>query len=94
LIVFNAEPGKAVIKDNIWVMNSYKEEFEIESTSSVKGLIEVLNMEKVGDQYKLTLQITPPDNDQVNKIFTDEFIVKIKGGEEINVRCRGFMKAG
>jgi len=87
LIIFNAEPGKKIEKQ-IWVMNNYGNDFEIESISATDDIIKVINQQKVGGRYKLNLSITPPDND--SRFFRDTLNVKLTDGKNLNVRCRGF----
>ncbi|MCJ7693061.1 MAG: DUF1573 domain-containing protein [Sedimentisphaerales bacterium] len=89
IIVFNAEPNKPTKKE-VWILNNYGEDFEIESASSEKGIIKILSQEKVDGRYKFELEITPPETEDLRKIFTDELTVRIKDGEKLRVTCRGF----
>lgn len=89
IIIFNATAQTPVLRD-VWLLSNYDEDFEIESTSTTKGYIKVLKEEKVGSRYKFEIQITPPLPDGKKNVFTDEFIINIKDGEKIQVRCRGF----
>jgi hypothetical protein len=97
LLLFNTEPLKPVTRDKIWLLSNYNEDFEIESTSSQKGTINVVSTEKVGPgRYMLKLEITPPKlpadaaATTATKSFTDLLTVKIKGGEKIDISCRGY----
>jgi hypothetical protein len=87
LIVFYAEQQQP-IKRYIWIHNNYKEDFEIESTSSKEGFIKVVNQKKIRKSYQLDLEITPPIVAGKEK-FLDELYVNIKGGERLRVVCRG-----
>jgi len=89
IIVFKAEPQKPITKE-LWILNNYDEDFEIESSSSQKDIIKVLNQEKVGNRYKFELEITPPDPKGKRKFFNDVFLVNTKSGEKLRVTCRGF----
>lgn len=89
IIVFNVESKKPKRRE-VWILDNYNEGFEIESTSSKKGIIKVLTQEKVGNRYKFNLEITPPATEGKSKIFTDVFYVNIKGGEKLEIPCRGF----
>ena len=89
VVVFKATPQKPITKE-LWILNNYDEDFEVESTSSQKGIIKVLNQEKVGNRYKFELEITPPAPKGKRKFFNDVFLVNIKGGEKLRVTCRGF----
>ena len=90
LVVFKAEPQKPITRDDVWVLNNYDEDFEIESTSSQKGIIKVLCQKKVGKRYNLKLEITPPGAEHKKRVFTDVFYVNIKRGEKLRINCRGF----
>ncbi len=89
IIVFNAEAGKPSRKE-LWVLNNYNEDFKIESTSADKDIIKVVGQEKVGNRYKFELEITPPAAEGKKKMFLDTFLVNIKGGGKVKVKCRGF----
>jgi len=93
IVVFEASPQKPVTKD-LWVLNNYGEDFEIESTSSKKGTIKVLKQEKVGNRYNFELEITPPEimTESKKKIFEDVFFMNIKGGEKLEVACTVFYR--
>ena len=87
IILWNAKPDQPVVK-KIEVINNYRKDFEIESVSSVRNIIgmKVLEQRKITNGYQLDLELTPPA--VKNKTgFVDELSVKIKGGEELTVRC-------
>jgi hypothetical protein len=86
VMIYKAEPQKPILKE-LWVLNNYNEEFEVESVSSKKGTIKVSSQQKIGNRYKFQLQITPPEPTDKRKMFTDIFIVKIKNGEELKINC-------
>jgi len=88
-VIYNAEPQKPVTK-YIWVFSNYGEDFEIESVSSQKNIIKVLNQEKVGKRYRFQVQITPPAHRAGQPRFTDTFIVSIKGAGRLKSTCKGY----
>ena len=88
IIVFNAEPNEPSRKE-LWVLNNYNEDFEIESASADKDLVKVVGQEKIGNRYKFELEITPPVAEDEQKMFLDMFRVNIKGGDKLKVKCRG-----
>jgi len=91
ILVFKAQPGKTVIKEDVWVTDNYNGDFDIESFSSEKGFVKVLSSEKVDKgSYKLKLQIDPPELGRKERSFQDNLIVAIKGGKQLKVACRGF----
>ncbi len=87
--ILGAKPGESIQRE-LWILNNYGEDFEIESASSKKGIVKILNQEKVEGRYKFNLEITPPVSEGRGRVFTDVFVVKIKGGKKIEVNCRGF----
>ncbi|MFZ2147967.1 MAG: DUF1573 domain-containing protein [Sedimentisphaerales bacterium] len=88
IISFNAEPQKPIIR-KVTVLNNYGGNFEIESVSSKDNTVKVLSRETIRNGYQFELEITPPPAED-NVRFSDVFVVKIKGGEELSVVCRGF----
>lgn len=89
IIVRDAEPGKPVVRE-VYVLNNYGEEFEIESASSKKGIVKVLNRQQDGGRCRFELEITPPVIVGKRRFFTDKFIVNTKGGKKVEINCRGF----
>jgi hypothetical protein len=94
LLLFNTEPLKPITRDKVWLLSNYNEDFQIESTSSKNGFIKVATSEKVSpDQCVFSLQITPPklpDPSKTINYFTDVLFIKIKGGEQVELSCRGY----
>jgi len=91
IILFDAEPGKPIIRKNVTVLNNYGEPFEIASVRSKQGVIKVLKQEKLTNGYRFTLEITPPDKTDSRK-FTDEFFIQIKDGDLLKLNCQGFYR--
>jgi len=89
LALFNAEPNKPVERE-LWLLNNYKEDFEVESVSSKNGFIKVLNEEKIDSRYKFDLEITPPAKEKNKRNFSDVLFIKIQGGKEFEIKCRGY----
>jgi len=92
LIVFNAEPGKPIVR-KISVLNNYKQEFGIESLTSKTGTlgIEVLNKRQITNGYQLEVALSPPASEGKMK-FMDEFYINLDSGEKLPVRCNGYYK--
>ncbi|MBN2139309.1 MAG: DUF1573 domain-containing protein [Sedimentisphaerales bacterium] len=89
IILFDAEPGKAVVRDDITVLNNYEEEFEIESVKSQTGITKVVKQEKIRNGYTFDLEITPPEGGESRR-FNDEFSVQVKDGDLLKIKCQGF----
>ncbi|MFC1738217.1 DUF1573 domain-containing protein [Planctomycetota bacterium] len=88
LALLSVKPSETVTRE-LWVLNNYDDEFEIESILSEKGYAKVINQEKLEARYKIELQITPPPPTKTQKLFRDTIVVKTKGGEELKVACFG-----
>jgi len=90
IVLFNAEPQKKVHRE-VWLLNNYNEDFEVESASSREGNIKIIKQEKFDKRYKFELEIVPPVSDR-KRFFKDLFSIKIKNGQELDINCRGFYK--
>jgi len=92
LIIFNAEPGKPIVR-TISVLNNYDQDFEIDSLSSKSGIvtIKVLEQKKISDGYQLEVEITPPATEGKAR-FMDSFDINIKGDKKIRIKCNGYFK--
>jgi hypothetical protein len=89
--VLNAEPAKPVRRE-LWLLSNYGEEFDVNSATSNEGIIKVVGQEKIGNRYKFSLEIAPPQTKSNARMFTDTFSINIKDGPKIDVACRGFYK--
>jgi hypothetical protein len=92
LIVFNAEPKKAVTR-KVSVLNNYEEDFEIESLTSKDNTIRAINHRKVSNGYQFDIVITPKSTEGEMK-FTDILNVNIKGTAPVPVVCCGYYAKG
>ena len=89
-IVIRDAQAKRSIARKVRIQNNYKDDFELESVYSKKGIVKVLSNKKVIDGYELELSITPPAATNRTRIFTDVVYVKIKGGGNLEIPCSGF----
>ena len=77
-------------KDTIKIFNNYKEDIEIESTSSKENTIKLIDTKKDGFDYELTIEVTPPKKkDDVIK-FVDIFYINLTNGEQLALNCTGY----
>jgi hypothetical protein len=88
ITIRNVEPEKLVERE-LWILNNYDEDFDVESASSQKSIVKVSSREKLDKRYKLKLEIMPPARNDKQAMFTDVLHVRIKGGEKLSVTCRG-----
>lgn len=89
IIVHEAKPQASIVR-KVQIVNNYEEDFEIESLLSKKGSIKVLSQERLLNGYELELKITPPAAKGKSRVFTDMFLVNIKGAEKLEIPCNGF----
>lgn len=90
IVIQNADPKKPVIK-NIWAKSNYDDEIEIESISSSNGHMKVLSQQREDNNVKLEVQVTPPPQTNKSKrYFRDELRIKVKGSDDLIVRCNGW----
>ncbi len=88
ILAFNTESQKPIVR-RISVLNNYGGSFEIESALSKNNTVKVLSREKIRNGYQFELEITPPPPEGKMR-FSDVFVVKIKGEDELRLVCRGF----
>ena len=106
--LFNVKPDQPIQRE-LWIMSNYEEDFDIDSVSSQKGTIKVLESKKIpgapktdtavgtsaktGARYQLRIEITPPVQEDKRSMLSDVLEVQIKGGEKLTVQCRGIYAA-
>ncbi|UCE47596.1 MAG: hypothetical protein JSW47_18605, partial [Phycisphaerales bacterium] len=92
LIVFNAEPGKPIVR-KISVLNNYEEQFGVDSLSSKTGAvgIKVLSKRQITSGYQLEVELMPPASEGKMK-FLDEFHLVLEDGDKLPIRCSGYYK--
>jgi len=104
ILLFNQVEGKAVQRE-IWILSNYSDDFEIESVTSRKETVNLLEKKKIkgtatssssvgagrpGVRYQLKIEITPPPVEGQRAVFSDILDVKIKDGATLSITCRGF----
>ena len=85
VLLINPWPGEPSI-NKVSIVNNYGENFEIESTSSEKGMAKVVSQQAITGGYRLEVEITPPPPDET-RVFTDVVNVHLKGGEMLAIKC-------
>jgi hypothetical protein len=89
IMMFGLETGKGVQRD-IWVLNNYEENFEIESVTSLKGTIKLVEKTKVDNRYQLRVEVVPPSHKPQDTLTSDTLEIKIKNGKTLTIPFRGF----
>ena len=91
IFIRNAIVGE-IQKRTIYLTSNYNQPIEIESVTSDKGIIKVINQEKTENRFKFDVEIAPPLPDGKSRVFSDTLRIKIKGKEQLDVACSGFYK--
>jgi hypothetical protein len=86
VFLLNPLPDKPSI-NKVSIVNNYGEDFEIESTSSEKGMAKVVNQQVIKGGYRLDIEITPPAPDDKTRMFDDVVNVNLKGGQTLKIKC-------
>ncbi len=90
ILLRNAQAGK-VGKRTVWVKSNYRKNVEIESISSTKGYIEVVDRKQQGNSVNLSVEITPPpQKSKASSWMTDKLTIKMKDGQTLYVTASGF----
>jgi len=89
VMLFNLKADQPIQRD-IWILSNYDDEFEIESVSSQKGTVKLLEQKKEGKRYQLKVEVTPPAPESERAILSDVLEVKIKGKSALSIPFRGF----
>jgi hypothetical protein len=91
-ILQNVEPGKPIIRENL-IRSNYGKKAEIESSESRNGYMEIESHEPEGDHIRLSVKITPPEQDSTAKRYiTDELTITLKDGQKLTIRCSGWFR--
>ena len=90
IIVRNAIVGKHISRQ-MTIISNYDKDIELESVSSKSGLVKMVGKEKTENHFTIDLVITPPrPGNPKLRVFSDTIYIKLKGGKQIDVSCRGF----
>jgi len=71
------------------IANNYNEDFELESTWSKSGAVNVLSNIRTQNGYELELQITPPAADR-RGVLSETLFIRTKDGEQLEIPCTAF----
>ena len=89
IMMFGLKAEKSAERD-IWILNNYQQDFEIESATSQKGTIKLVGKTKVDNRYQLRIEVTPPRREGGNTLVSDTLSVKITNGQTLVIPFRGF----
>jgi hypothetical protein len=88
-MMFGLKAGQPVQRE-FWVLNNYEEDFEIESVTSQKGTIKLLEKTMTGNRCHLRVEMTPPEQGPDSTVASDTLEIKIKDNKTLTVPFRGF----
>ena len=86
LVVRNLKEGETR-KETFNIISNYKEDFEIESTSSEKNTVKMIDYKKVENGYEVNIEITPPSDIKDKNRITDTLYINIKDGQQLALQC-------
>jgi hypothetical protein len=86
IIIQNADPTESISRQ-ILVKSNYGRDFEIESVSSEKGSLRLVNQKKLKEGIQLEIHIDPPPQAKKVRFFTDWLYIQINGGERLKVHA-------
>jgi hypothetical protein len=89
IMLFNLKANQTIQRE-IWVLSNYQDDFEVESVTSQKGGVKLLEQKKVGNRYQLKIEAAPPAPADERSVWGDVLEVKIKGGDTLTIPFRGF----
>ncbi len=89
IMMFGLKAGQPVQRE-FWVLNNYEESFEIESVSSLKGTIKLVEKTMTGNRCHLRVEMTPPERGPDTTVASDTLEIKIKNNKTLTVQFRGF----
>lgn len=89
IMMFGLKAGQGVQRE-IWILNNYQEDFEIESVASQKGIVRLLEKTKVDSRYQLRVEVVPPPRNRAETLLSDMVEIKVKGGKTLTISFRGF----
>ncbi len=91
VIMKNATPGEVMDKE-ILLSGNYGKKPEIESVESEKGYMSVKDKQiEENGSIRMTVRVVAPE-ENTQRYFTDTMVVKLAGGEELQIRCSGWFK--
>ena len=89
IMMFGLKAGQAVARE-IWILSNYEDDFEIESVSSQKSIIKLVDQTKVSNRYQLRIEVVPPPREGGTIVVSDTMEIKIKNGKTLTIPLRGF----
>lgn len=87
IVLLNPRPQEPSV-NKVSIVSNYDEDFEIESTSSEKGIAKVLRKQAIKNGYRLEVEVMPPPSDET-RMFDDVLNVHLEGGETLAIKCYG-----
>ncbi len=90
IMMFGLKVGVPVQRE-FWILNNYEEKFELESVSSLKGTIKLVDQAMAGNRCHLRVEMTPPERAADSTVASDTLQIKIKDRKDpLTVPFRGF----
>lgn len=74
-------------KETIQILSNYNKDFEIESTSSEKNTVKMVDYKKIENGYEMNIEITPRLLQNDDRRVIDKFYINIKGEKPLVLEC-------
>jgi hypothetical protein len=88
IIQTKADPGKPYQR-TLWITSNYTNTIAIESITSQKDTVKIINKELHGNRCKIDIELNGPKEAASSKKFhSDELYIKVKDGPKLTVRCQ------
>jgi len=73
----------------LWITSNYTDTIAIDSITSQKNTVKIINKELHGNRCKVDVELSGPKDDTSGKRFhSDELYIQIKNGPKLTVRCQ------
>jgi len=88
IVARGTDPKEPIMK-SIRILSNYGEKFTIESASSERGTVRIVNSQPINKGYELEVEIRPPAGNKV-RVLTDKLLVKTTSGEQLEIPCNAY----
>jgi len=85
IVARGTDPKERVLK-KVRILSNYNENFAIESASSQKGTVRIVNSQPINKGYELEVEIKPPAGNKA-RVLTDKLFVRTTSGEQLEIPC-------
>ncbi|MHC4581316.1 MAG: DUF1573 domain-containing protein [Planctomycetota bacterium] len=88
IVARGTDPKEPILK-KVRIVSNYGENFAIQSASSQRGTVRIVDSQPVNKGYELEVEIRPPAGNRV-RVLTDKLLVRTTGGEQLEIPCNAY----